>query len=237
VPTISSITHQRVTWTAVTDPNRMLRSSIGGYPILPVGTPWPSCRASGCGQRMSLFLQFDVDDRVGLPFETGASLSVFQCIRHDDPLDRVNLLSPARPYDRLPAGYWDHPHYALFLTAPGQQQQLMEREPFVEYSRLDFTAEPDPPPRSVAALNYGNLKIGGLPFWIQRPQRWSCACGARMEFLCSMPGDLEYPKAAGGPRQPNARANSYFLLLGLSTYVFACRARCDARAVFPVTQN
>src|SRR5205807_10583664 len=63
-------------------------------------------------------------------------------------------------------------------------------------------------------------------FWIQQPKRWTCSCGAAMDFLCSVPTNLEFPRAAGSPSQPNDRKNSYFLFLGLSTYIFACRARC-----------
>ena len=228
--------HRRVTWQAVTDASEVIRSSIGGYPILPAGESWPVCTEDGCNQRLALFLQFDVEDGFGLPFERGSTLSIFQCLRHDDPFEELDAKSPA-PHEPLPDKYWLHASYAIFFVPPGQQRQLTEREPFLGYSRLVAQPEVEPAPRSVEALNYKNMKIGGLPFWIQKPKLWNCSCGSAMAFLCSVPGDLPFPRTNGSPRQPNGRADSYFLFLGLSTYVFACRARCHPRAVVAVRQN
>jgi hypothetical protein len=227
--------HHRVTWEPMTDPSDIIRSSIGGYPVLPVGESWPVCAQEKCGQRLGLFFQFEVEDRFGLPFERGSTLSVFACIKHDDPFEELDTMDP-KPHDRLPDNYWNHLNYVIFFAAPGKQQQLPEREPFLECSKLIAHPESEPS-GSVEALNYKNIKIGGLPFWIQKPKRWNCSCGSKMEFLCSVPGDLSFPCAQGSPRQPNGRADSYFLFLGLSTYVFACRSRCHPRAVVAIRQN
>lgn len=234
--TIPHRLHQRVTWESMTDPSEVIRASLGGYPILPLGESWPVCAEPGCNRRLALFFQLDVEDRFGLPFAAGSTLSIFQCLEHDDPFDDVDAMSP-KPQERLPDKYWDQASCAMFLAAPGEQQQLAEREPFVGYSRLIFTAEREPHARSVEALNFKNMKVGGFPFWIQKPKRWRCCCGAAMEFLCSVPEDLMFPRVVGSPRQPNGRADSYFLFLGLSTYVFACRARCHPRAVVAVRQH
>ena len=228
--------HHRVTWEPMTDASAVIRSSVGGYPVLPTGEPWPVCTEDGCNQRLSLFLQVDVEDGFGLPFERGSTLGIFQCIRHDDPFEELDT-KPPKPNERLPDKYWEHANYAIFFTTPGVQQQLTEREPFLGYSRLIIHPEVEPAPRSVEALNYKNIKVGGVPFWIQKAKRWSCSCGSAMEFVCSVPGDLPFPRAEGSPRQPNGRADSYFLFLGLSTYVFACLARCHPRAVVAVRQN
>jgi hypothetical protein len=228
--------HQRVTWEPMTDPGEVIRDSIGGYPILPVGESWPVCAEPGCHRRLALFFQFDVEDRFGLPFEAGSTLSIFQCLEHDDPFEALDTMLPKR-HDRLPDQYWNHTSYAIFFAAAGRQQQLAEREPFLGYSRLLMTPEREPQARSLEALNFKHMKVGGFPFWIQQPKRWRCSCGTAMEFVCSVPGDLQYPRVAGSPRQPNGRADSYFLFLGLSTYLFACRARCHPRAVVAVRQN
>jgi len=228
---------QRVTWEPISDPSEVVRSSIGGYPVLPLGQSWPVCTAAQCGQSMALFLQFAIADRFGLPFETGATLSVFQCVRHDDPFDKLDMTSPAKPHDCLPSNYWHRSRYAIFFAGAGQQQLLVEREPYLSYSKLVFTAERELPPRSIEALNYKDIKIGGIPFWLQKPVRWQCSCGAGMRFLCSMPPDLQHPRVDGSPAQPNGRANSYFLFLGPAAYVFVCEARCDPRAVVAVVQN
>jgi len=234
---MAAIVHQRTAWESIADPNEVIRSSIGGYPILPVGESWPVCAEPQCNRRLALFLQFDVDSGFNLPFESGSTLSVFHCLEHDDPFEPLDTKFPEEPHNRLPENYWTHSNYAIFFSSPGKQQQLAEREPFVKYSKLVFHSEAEPDPNSVAALNYKNIKIGGSPFWVQDPKLWNCSCGSAMEFLCSMPPNLQYPRVEGSPKQPNGYANSYFLFLALSTYVFACTARCHPRAVVAVRQN
>ena len=85
--------HHRVTWEPVTQGSEIIRSSIGGYPVLPAGQRIPVCSESGCGKPMSLFLQLAMEDRFGLPFEAGSVLSVFQCIEHDDPFEELDTKS------------------------------------------------------------------------------------------------------------------------------------------------
>ena len=58
-----------------------------------------------------------------------------------------------------------------------------------------------------------------------------------MTFVCSLPENLQYPRVKGSPKQPNGRTDTYFLFLGLFTYIFACQGRCDPRAVVAVRQN
>src|SRR5271170_2963547 len=156
---------QRVTWQPMTDSKDVIRASIGGYPILPVGESWPVCAEKGCERRLALFFQFDVEDRFGLPFERGSTLSLFQCLEHDDPFEDLDAMSPG-PHGLLPVNYWTHSNYAIYFSARSNQRQLDEREPFLEYSRLIFTSESEPGARSVEALNYRNIKIGGFPYWI-----------------------------------------------------------------------
>jgi hypothetical protein len=235
--TVGKRIHHRVTWEPMTDPDEIIRSSIGGYPILPAGEPWPVCTEDGCGQKLAMFVQIELDQRFGLPFEMGSILNIFQCMKHDDPFEALDTQFPKKPHNRLPDHYWDHSNYAIFFSSPESRQQLTERDLFLGYSKLFADSESEPPARSIEALNYQNIKIGGSPFWVQKPKLWNCSCGASMEFVCSMPSNLQYPRTADSPRQPNGRANSHFLFLGLSTYVFACRARCHPRAVVAVRQN
>jgi hypothetical protein len=230
-------THFRASWEPVRDQTKIIRSSVGGYPVVPAGEPWPLCSEDGCHRRMSLFLQFDVEDGMGLPFESGTTLSVFQCLKHDDPFEELDTRFPGAADDRLPEGYWFHQNYAVWFAAPDRQRQLTEREPFVGYSRLLPVREAEPDPRSLAAMNFHDIKIGGSPFWIQQPKVWRCSCGSEMEFLCSVPGDLKFPRTQDSPRQSSGRADSHFLFLGLFAYVFACRARCNPRAVVVVRQT
>ena len=124
--------HHRIIWEPMTDPNQIVRSSIGGFPILPIGKSWPVCTEEGCNKKLALFFQCDVDDGFGLPFKSGSTLSVFQCIEHDDPFEALDTLSPKKAHDRLPDRYWDRANYAIFFAAAGRQQQLKERDPFLQ---------------------------------------------------------------------------------------------------------
>ena len=172
-----------------------------------------------------------------LPFATGSTLSVFQCLKHDDPFEELDTRFPGKQDDCLPENYWSHQNYAVRFTAPDRQRQLEEREPFVDCSKLLLAREPEPDTRSLAAMNFRHIKIGGSPFWIQQPRVWRCSCGAEMQFLCSLPGDLQFPRTEDSPRQTSGRADSHFLFLGLFAYLFACKARCDPRAVVVVRQT
>jgi len=50
--------HHRVTWEPMTGPSDIIRSSIGGYPILPVGESWltPFTRATSLVKFTDRFL-------------------------------------------------------------------------------------------------------------------------------------------------------------------------------------
>jgi hypothetical protein len=226
--------HHRVTWEPAAA-GAPLRSSIGGYPVLPEGEAWPVC--AECQQKMALFLQIEVADAFGLPFEAGSVLSVFHCIEHDDPFEDLDMRAPKRSAPALPANYWDHSNYAIRFTSPGHDHQLAEIDPSLVHSRLAFSEEVEPKPKSVQGLNFRDIRVGGSPFWIQKAKVWACSCGSEMTFVASVPGNLRFPRVAGSPKQPNGGPDTYFLFLGLHTYLFACNARCDARAVVAVRQN
>src|SRR5215813_2660886 len=88
--------HHWVAWEPVIQGGEIIRSSIGGYPVVPAGQSMPVCSEGGCGKPMSLFLQLVIEDRFGLPFEAGSVLSVFQCIEHDDPFEELDTKSPKK---------------------------------------------------------------------------------------------------------------------------------------------
>ena len=229
--------HYHVAWEPVADPRQRLHSSLGGYPVLPANEEWPVCSQDGCGRRMSLFLQIAVADEMGLPFEAGSVLSVFQCLVHDDRFEELDAIAPTPGHDCLPPGYCRHANYAIFLATAGEQTQTGDREPDVRYSRLLLEPEPEPDPGSHAALNYRNIKVGGSPFWLRAPKLWRCSCGSDMRFFCSIPANLPFPREEGSANQTNGRRDSYFLFPGFSTCIFACAMRCKPRAVVAVRQN
>jgi hypothetical protein len=229
--------HHRATFTPAAEADGAMRSSLGGYPVLPEGFAWPVCTEDDCGRRMALFLQVEMEDGFGLPFEPGSTLSVFQCIEHDDPLEPLDLREPKKANPALPKDYWQHANYAMFLSRRAASAQTAERDGDVGYSKLNFAAEPEPEPMSRGGLGFQDIKIGGRPFWHQKPKLWACSCGSPMAFVCSTPSNLLFPRAEGGPRQTNGREAAHFLFLGLASYVFACEAQCDPRAVVAVRQN
>ncbi|MGD0190020.1 MAG: hypothetical protein ABSD74_04690 [Rhizomicrobium sp.] len=229
--------HHRARWEPMTELCSVIRSSIGGYPILPEGCAWPVCTEDGCNRRMSAFFQFEIGDGMGLPFERGSTLGVFQCLRHDDPFEDLDTRFPSSVDERLPANYWHRPNYAMLLSSPSSHHQSSDREPCVTYAKLVLEREREPAIRSHAALNFADIKIGGSPFWVHSPKLWRCSCGSEMDFVCSVPANLRFPKDEVCPCQTNGPHGSYHLFLGLSTYVFACRAHCDPRAVVAVRQN
>jgi hypothetical protein len=75
----------------------------------------PVCAEDRCNQKLALFVQIELEDRFGLQFETGSILSIFQCIKHDDPFEALDTQFPKNPYNRLPDQYWNHPNYAIFF--------------------------------------------------------------------------------------------------------------------------
>src|SRR5882672_822933 len=94
---------QKVLFDEVEDKSKLLRSSIGGYPILAEGQEWPKCKI--CSEHQVLFFQLDIIEQFELPFKTGSHLSAFMCINHDEPIK-----PPLWPKysGRLPDNYWDY---------------------------------------------------------------------------------------------------------------------------------
>ena len=133
------------------DPSEKLRDSIGGYPYLPKGMDYPAC---SCGQRMSLYLQFDIREEFGLPFEPGSHLAVFMCEAHNDQAAALHDYfyldeATAKTQDRLRANYWDFngidygdqwtKFYRLMLLKPGGEFEFLPAEEFIRPCSLNFT--------------------------------------------------------------------------------------------------
>jgi hypothetical protein len=224
----------RIGWKPVGDRNVVLRSTVGGYAILPVGESWPTCAESGCDRKMSLYLQFDIGCGMGLRFENGSTLSIFQCLDHADPPEQRDTSNPERGHDCLPRNYWCHANYAIYFTLPDRQQQLPEREPHVRYSRLIFETESvvSAPPCRDSQI----FRIGGSAFSNGTPGPWRCCCGSDMDFLCSVPGNLKFPRAGRSPSRRSGPRDPYFLFRGQPAWLFACTMRCKPRAVIAVRQ-
>src|SRR4051812_7046640 len=133
------------------DPTDRLRDSIGGHPYVPKGMDYPVC---SCGKRMNLYLQFDIREAFGLPFEPGSHLAVFMCEAHNDQAAALHDYfyldeATAKTQDRLRANYWDFngidygdqwtKFYRLMLVKPGGEFEFLPAEGFIRPCSLNFT--------------------------------------------------------------------------------------------------
>ena len=204
-------------------------NTIGGRPILAAGQDWPECH---CGLRMIFFFQLAVPDDV--PAFGGDHLLVFQC-----PKDNDACFPPATP--QLPDRYWDEPpppndrpFWRILIHRGGDPHP--DADPYLQPRSLVLR-------RTTEAVNeYGNgtraFKVGGTPSWAQDPERYRCACGADLTFLCQVPEDHEFDTLPGQEEQPGwYRSNNYALFLGNEVYILACPAHCHPSAAWPVNQN
>jgi hypothetical protein len=234
-----------------------VRDSIGGRPILPAGVPCPTC---DCGRRMTLFLQFDVRREFGLPFLPGSHMCVFMCPVHNDAPEMLNTSR------QLPQRFWERRlmidgstrFYELYLHHPGNSagevvhpsdEILLPKQ--LRFVLQDEVADDDAVTLRAHAkyagvsLSVGDVvggvqgfKVGGQPAWALAPEVHRCCCGAEMRFICQVPLDWPFAKLPEAPEQPDTFSNDdYSLFLGNETYVFACEAQCDPRAVHVVVQN
>jgi hypothetical protein len=165
---------------------------------------------------------------------------------------------------QLPRTFWDRRRtidgqtqfYELLLHRPGSLEtthpsdavllpkhlQFERREEETAQEGVALRAHPNYPGMSLSAgEGAGGLqgfKVGGQPTWTQAPELYSCCCGAEMRFVCQVPLDWPFPKKAEASAQPDSFSqDDYCLFLGNETYLFACEAQCDPRAVHPVVQN
>jgi hypothetical protein len=206
---------------------------------------------------MVLFFQFDVRGDFGLPFVSGSHLSLFMCPIHNDAPEML------RESQLLPA-FWERRRtidgltrfYEMRLDRPGSVENthpvdLVLLSKRLRFERKDESFDQDGgaleahPRYSAVSLSVGEFvkgiegfKVGGQPTWAQGPEVHRCCCGADMTFVCQVPLNFPFPKMPEAPEQPDSfSADDYCLFLGNETYIFACEAQCDPRAVHIVVQN
>jgi hypothetical protein len=130
------------------DPSEKLKDSIGGYPYLPKGMDYPVC---SCGKRMNLYLQFDIREEFGLPFQPGSHLAVFMCQACNDQAagHAIGFTNEEGRYQRkLRANYWEFNgmdyegkwkrFYRLMLAKPMGEFEFLPAEEFILPCSLDF---------------------------------------------------------------------------------------------------
>jgi hypothetical protein len=205
------------------------RNTVGGWPILDPGQPWPACQ---CGTRMVLFFQFDVPSDI--PVFGGDHLLAFQCPTHNEA-----CFGPRGA--QLPPRYWEQPpppNELAFWRFLRQRAAVTAAvaDPYLQPRRLTLTRGEE------VSNEYGKgtwaFKVGGLAAWSQDPEHYRCSCGSDLAFLGQVPEDFGFPKQPEADEQNDSfSSDEYCMFLGNDVYLLACPARCDPAAVWPVNQN
>lgn len=144
------------------DSSVKLRDSNGGHPYLPKGMDYPIC---SCGKRMNFYLQFDIREEFGLPYQTGSHLAVFMCQACNNTLDSLSENTPRDEtgdyHEQLRANYWEHTHwYRLMLFKPESEFEFLPAEEFIKPCwSLNFTkAEESWPGENGPFVDFGTAR-------------------------------------------------------------------------------
>jgi hypothetical protein len=207
-PTIHGLSFRTITRQSEAAP----RATSGGRPILQEGQPWPAC--GYCNKRMSLYLQFDVEDRFQMSFPAGSHFLLFHCP------DCRAIPTPIGP--RVLAK-WLRPDfptaYRMILNPPGVREVIHELDSRLVQQRVTFKARKEritrDPDGAVVGLDV--VKLGGVPHWRQPPHYPKCACGAPMGFVMQIPAT----KPVAWMR---TRPNDLPFAGGMNAFLFACSA-------------
>jgi hypothetical protein len=178
---------------------------------------------------MHLYLQLDMDARLGLPFQAGSHFVLLGCRRCND-LPTNEYFKPGP----LPPGFWHKysGHFVAALFRPGDANTFVPLPGYLVPARIEVIDTRDDDELRT------RMRVGGEPDWLQSPEDHACGCGAPMHLICQIPEDYGFPQRRGAPKQVDGFASDeYGLFLGNTTYVFGCGAQCHERAVWIAVQN
>jgi len=211
------------------------RITVGGSPIVSLGQDWPECGL--CKAPMVFFFQLDIDKSSDLQLKPGSHLLVFMCPIHNDIPSRLmeygDRTLPEKDWD------WDFGHYALILNKPSKTEvKLDQANPLqlisFKYRELEEVIDWDGRTERGSA----GFKLGGVPLWEGEAEFPTCCCGAEMVFVCQVPPGFGFPKLKGAAEQAEClMPGNYYLFMGLSVYLFACKDQCTPRSLYPVAQD
>jgi hypothetical protein len=194
------------------------RATSGGRPILAEGQAWPVC--DNCGERLCLYLQFDVEPAFKLAFAPGSHLLIFHCKSCGRSLDFPE--NGRVPPEWVSARFKSF--YRIMMNPPGVKEAVQRADPIMVEQHVSFAKDKEKAktiPGGQAGVN--EVKIGGLPRWTEHPQYPTCACGKPMGFVMQVPWD----KAVGWKRRDRPGAN----FAGASTsFVFFCSVQSSPHA-------
>ena len=173
----------------------------------------------------SLYLQFDIEDRFDLAFPAGSHVLVFHC----------------PTCEAVPLGFWRQGDewlkpdyralYRIIVNPPGAREFLHEIDPRIVEQRVTFAKRKERVTKNLdGPVGVEEVKIGGLPHWVQPPDYPRCACGAAMGFLLQVPA---MKNADWKQEQSDAMPWGG----GLDTFVFACTRPCSPYAAVMVSQR
>jgi hypothetical protein len=202
------------------------RNTIGGWPALAAGEPWPACF---CGTPMAFFFQLDIP--ADIPSFGGDHLLAFQCPEHDDVATGPVQL-PDRYWDEVVDPY-DGPFWRFLIRPFGTPSS--DADSHVEPHRLAL----HPADETVEnGRGLHGFKLGGVPSWAQFPEHYRCSCGTDMVFLCQIPENYGFDMWPMRDKDGHGTSdNQVHLFLGNEIYILACPARCHPEAAWPAIQN
>jgi hypothetical protein len=205
--------------------DQQVRATSGGRPILAKGQDLPVCAL--CNDRLSLYLQFDVEQRFALPFEAGSHFLLFNCASCD-------AIPVAPPRGRLPASWLDpsrRDSWRIILNRPRRAEQVERADAIVREQSVSFTTSKETLRHGLdGEVGSADFKVGGVPHWVQPSRRVQCACGAAMGFLLQVPfGSAQGWRFRRGGQLP--------FCADLNAYVFACTAQCSPHATLLLAER
>ena len=219
------------------DENRIVRSSIGGRPIMAAGQTWPQC--SQCKKNLALVIQFDIKPEFNIPLATGSHLLVFSCPEHE-----------GAPYDFDSAN--PDSENCLILNPPGVKEIVLPPEPSILQFELEFTGEGDRGARGI------NLRVPGT---YVKPRETCKLCGSEYAQIwysanetldfpvkreCSPAGILMAEKLIGPPfnlspsqiaKLPRGKIDprrfraAHLWLTSVCSRLYACKKQCSPYSV------
>lgn len=203
------------------------RNTIGGWPLLAAGEPWPACF---CGVRMVFFFQVEIP--ADIPLFGGDHLLAFQCPVHDEVAIPLARQLPERYWDTLVDPY-DGPFWRILIRPAGEP--AAEEDPLVEPHRLDVRRDVEVVDGDCGRQGF---KIGGVASWAQYPESYRCACGTELVFLAQVPENWGFDMWPMKDKDVHGTSDDQaHLFLGNEIYILACPARCHPEAAWPVPQN
>lgn len=156
-------------------------ASIGGVPVAPKGTAWPTCRS--CGKAMQFLAQLPLAAHPDPLLSTRDQiLLLFQCQNDPGMCDEWDAVSGGNAAVLTSAG-------SVAMAVPAGTTTLPAHTA-VAFRHYDDVGGEETPDDAYCALLDDDPevlgKVGGVPLWIQGDETPTCACGRAMTFFAPL---------------------------------------------------